>query len=814
MSARRTSGILANLVNGISQQAPALRLDTQGEAQENFYSTIVEGLKDRPPTQFVAKLRNSIASNIFSHVINRDVTERYFVTSDGSTLSVTDFSGVTRTVNAPNGWGYLSCADPANDLRAITVADYTFIVNRTKTVAMSDVGRTPPANIPQALVNVMAGNYGKTYVIRVNGSVMAQVNTINGVNGAEPYIDTANIANSLIDGNWANETTPYNNGSANGANASPTLNLTLGSPTWSWVRYGNAIYICNNVGTDFQIECDDGFNGHAMVALKDRTDKFSNLPSFGPDGFKIKIVGDSNTQFDDYYVWLRKDTSGQAIWRETVAFDTQVNLDASTMPHILVREADGSFTFKEASWDPRVCGDANTSPDPSFVGRQINEVFFHKNRLGFLSGENVIMSRASSFFNFFRTSCTAVLDDDPIDVAASHVKVSILRNVAPFQGDLVAFSDQTQFKLQGNEMLTPKTVALHPETEYVNADVRPVGLGQWVFFTMQRGAWQSVWELMTDKVTVTSVANEVTSHCPAYIPSSVFKLTGSSNENVLVALTNGDPTAFYVYKYYWSAEQKLQSSWSRWSLPGVTSVLNAEFINSDLYLMVTRADGVYLERLQMQANSKDTGLDYMVHLDRRVHTDNLAAPSYNSTTKQTTYTLPYSVSPGILAVTASGGSMVAGRDVKVVSTSGSTVTVAGDTRTSKLFFGYTYVRSYTFSRIYSRQPNPKNPVSGTVVLQTGRLQLNRLTLSFNNTAYFRLEVTPKGRDTYSHVFSSRILGSSDSLLSTVQLKTGKRSFPIMTNADGVEIKIVNDTWMPSSFISVEWTGTQSSNQKR
>ena len=47
---------IPNLINGVSQQPPALRLPTQGETQENGLSDVVDGLKKRPPTKFLNKL--------------------------------------------------------------------------------------------------------------------------------------------------------------------------------------------------------------------------------------------------------------------------------------------------------------------------------------------------------------------------------------------------------------------------------------------------------------------------------------------------------------------------------------------------------------------------------------------------------------------------------------------------------------------------------------------------------------------------------------------------------------------------------------
>lgn len=792
MTARPARGILPNLVNGVSQQAPSLRLPSQCDAQDNFYPTIVEGLKDRPPTEMIAKLPNT-TSNVFSHIINRDGNERYVVIYDGTAIEVYDFAGNAKTVNAPNGYGYLTCDNPADDIRALTIADYTFVLNRTKQVAMA-ASPVAAARPYEALVNVMAGNYGMTYQIIINGVVAASVATSTT---DVHELDTNYIASAL-----------YTQLATNGYTSGP----------WMCGIYSNAIHIQNS-SVDFSITATDGQNNSGMVAVKGETEKFADLPTFGPPGFVIKVSGDQQTSFDDYWVTLVNDDFGQAIWKECVAPGTPLNLNADTMPFTLVREADGSFTFKQAAWDTRVCGDATSSPDPSFVGHTLNELFFHKDRFGILANENVILSRTGSFFNFFRTSCTAVLDDDPIDVGATHTKVSILQNVMTFQGDLIVNSGQTQFRLAGNETLTPKTVSLLPLTEFVTSDVRPVGLGTWCYFTARRGDWESVWEYTTDKVSATSTANEVTSHCPVYIPAGAFHMAGTSNESLLAVLTHGDPSAVYAYRYYWSGEQKLQSAWGRWSFPGVTKVLNAAFIQSELYLVMQRSDGVYIEKMRVQPNVTDTGLEYLIHLDRRVSSDYSSSgfhlgPVYDPVAKTTTYALPYTPTSDIHAVSAPGGSVSAGREVPVVSVDVEQVTIKGDTRTWKLYFGYTYERRYRFSPIYDRQMNPQNPYGGgTVVSITGRLQLMRLTVAFNRTTYFRFEVTPEGRETYVHTYTGRVLGKAANTLGGVPVVTGKRTFPVFANSETVKVELVNDSWMPSSFLSAEWFGRHSSTPK-
>ena len=43
---------ISNLINGVSQQPPSLRLASQCETQENGLVTIAEGLKKRPPLEY------------------------------------------------------------------------------------------------------------------------------------------------------------------------------------------------------------------------------------------------------------------------------------------------------------------------------------------------------------------------------------------------------------------------------------------------------------------------------------------------------------------------------------------------------------------------------------------------------------------------------------------------------------------------------------------------------------------------------------------------------------------------------------------
>src|SRR5258706_9668475 len=121
---------IPSLYNRVSQQPAPLRLPSQAEVQVNGWSTVVNGLRKRPPTQHVAQLVNADLSASHMHVINRDTVERYIVVLTNGNLQVYDLFGNPKTVTFPHGTGYLSVTDATSQFSAVSVADYTFIVNK------------------------------------------------------------------------------------------------------------------------------------------------------------------------------------------------------------------------------------------------------------------------------------------------------------------------------------------------------------------------------------------------------------------------------------------------------------------------------------------------------------------------------------------------------------------------------------------------------------------------------------------------------------------------------------------------------------
>lgn len=209
----RVSQSVKNLIAGVSQQPAKLRHMEQLEEQINAFSTTADGLQKRPPTVHVATLEDSPNVNPSTkvHFINRDDNEKYIVFIEGDgTCRVWDIINSQWKPVERRKWGggnplfgendaveYLKAVDPQSTYRLITVADYTFILNRTKVARMNDKEFKPP--FPKgAIVQVKQGQYGRRYVINIGGKNVALHTTPDGSKPEHStQIDTQLIADKL-----------------------------------------------------------------------------------------------------------------------------------------------------------------------------------------------------------------------------------------------------------------------------------------------------------------------------------------------------------------------------------------------------------------------------------------------------------------------------------------------------------------------------------------------------------------------------------------------------------------------------------------
>lgn len=757
---------IPNLINGVSQQPPSLRLKTQAEIQENGLSTVVDGLRKRPPTEHIAKLPTIVGSeDAFIHTIRRDENEFFILVVTKTQVLIYDKDGNSRQVSG--NAAYLSgLTNPSQELTATSVADYTFIVNKNR-VVQKRADRSAARN-PEGMVYVRQGDYLTDYRITISWKANAAANT-----------STVTVAKTTLDASVsANQQDVKTNKIASDLRTALINNLP--SSTFLIEQYASTLHIERidaNKALDFTIAVEDSRGNTFLKVFKKQTADFLDLPPTGKLGFKIKIMGDSQDQQDDYYVSLQDpEGSGTLVWREDIAANIELGFDKATMPHQLVRQADGSFVLGQGAWEDRIVGDDFNNPFPSFVGNRINDIFFHRNRLGFLSEENVIFSEAGEFFNFFFKTVLTILDSAPIDVAVSNNQVSILRHAVPFNESLLMFSDLTQFVLKSGDILTPVNVSIDVTTQFeASLRSKPVAAGRFVFFAVKRGNWSGMREFFVDLSSDSNTnALEITAHIPRYINGEIKKLAASSNEETILAITDKDPRAIYVYRYYWSASEKLQSSWSRWVFDG--DVLNAEFSQSDIYILIKRPDGVCLEKINLSLDEARgvTQNNFPVHLDRRVMLETGGLTS-----------IPYTEA-NIQYVTNKGDVIQANAVSAYLATGG------------KVFAGVPYLFRYRFSEIVLKQEN--EPIT------TGRLQIRNIAVVYFDTGYFEAWVLPQNRDPFRKKFTGRVLGSVNNTIGNIPLEYGTFRIPVLAKSNQVAIELRSDSFLPCAFQSAEWEG--------
>lgn len=777
------SSAIPNLIQGISQQSPALRLSSQAEQQINAFPSLVEGLQKRPPLEHVATMSNSATVGSFTHLINRDVSERYFMFINASNqISIYDLAGNAKTVTYPNGTAYLNSTTPTTDFRAVTVADYTFIVNSTQTTAMSS--DLTPLYPFTGLIAVKQGDYNQRFTVYLDGNVAANIVTSETDQIQTRTDDIASRIASAING--------QSNFSAQADGSTVVINKT-----------GNA---------SFDLATYDSLGDTGLSPTIGTVQRFDDLPSSAPDGYIAHVQGDQTNDFDDYYVKFESDNGtqnkiGTGVWIEWVKPNIEYELDATTMPHLLIRQANGTFTFEQADWGDRAVGDETSIPNPSFIDKKITDVFFFQNRFGVLADENVVMSRTSDYFDFFGTTARTLLDNDPIDVAASHVKVSTLKHAVPFDRKLLLFSDQTQFILKGGDFITPKNTSISQTTEYeANTITSPVSAGNVVYFPAKRGGFTSVREYYVVDDTDRSDATDITSHVAKYVPDGVYKLAASTAENALVVMSSLATDTIFLYKYHWAGREKMQSSWSKYKFEGA-EVLNAEFIESTLYVVLNKSGKTVLELIHFDAGRSDTNQDYVTRLDYRLDNTEVSK-AYNSSTNQTTITTPYSLTNPVVVTRGTNQGTV----LNNVSSSGTTILVSGNHISTEFYVGERYTMTYEFS-----EPTLKEPTAsgGRVAITGGRLQIKHWLLRYQDSGDFKVSVIQKqSSQAQEYIFTGRIIGGGSNLLGSTALDSGDFRFPVMSKAERIRVKIESDSHLPCQFLSAEWEGNMHLRSRR
>ena len=315
---------LANLVGGVSQQPDTVKFSNQLRSCDNYYPDFTLGLAKRPGLQAKGKLANAVADGTWFHIFRDDKEKYIFQFSKAGALKVWDAnSGVQQTVNAVAAESTAYAVHTSFDnLATLQINDYTFVLNRTKVVAQGSTSSA--AYTPFGFVNINTIAFNTDYVITIDGVTFTH-------------------------------TTPNNSGGST-QNSVHTIIVALTAAI-----NGNALYVATNVGNsilirrannaDFSLKATGGTTGNAIEAFKEIVTSVSQLPREFFSDRKIKIEGTAESNSDDYWVKFVPSTPGQTSgvghWEETIAPSTVLGMNTETLPHVVIREANGTFTYRQ-----------------------------------------------------------------------------------------------------------------------------------------------------------------------------------------------------------------------------------------------------------------------------------------------------------------------------------------------------------------------------------------------------------------------------------------------------------------------------------
>lgn len=829
------------LVGGVSQQPAIKRFPSQCEAQENALGTVVEGLRKRPPTEHLGTLASAPTGTAAYHTINRDAAERYVVAveskvlrvydlADGSSQSVYDMGGDPAAVGASGDFDYLETSDPEGDLEFLTIADATIVLNKSVQPKMAST--TTADRGEEGLIFVKQGNYGTKYIADVAGRVVTVETGDGSVASHIQGIQTDYIAELIRDH------------LTSGSGATPLYGVTVGtsgSPLatgWDISREGSTIWVAKSDGSAFDMSTDDSVGSSVLEAIKGSVQSFSVLPTVAPEGFTILIDGvpdQGGAGAGAYYVKFETNEGGASsfgdgVWEESVAGGIEYKPDADTMPHLLVRLSNGDFVwtplngatlggaiggtvaYTAPQWGERAAGNEDTNPRPAFLqtssgtdGELIRGISFYKDRLVLLSGETVVLSESGQYFNFFRTTVTTLLDSARMSVVAAGTRVNLLNSAVALRGNLVLFSESTQFVLSGgvDGTVTPANVSVDVASEYESTvGAQPKAARQSIFFAGTRGSSATVRELYDASTNRPEYgAVDVTGQVPTYITGAAVEMAASPTEDCLV-LRAGDDATLYVYKWQVNGQERVQSAWSQFTLGGTNAeILSITWIEQYLHLVVRRGTQTSLERMDFEPFLADPYAQFRIHLDRRI-TDGSSGvtSSYDAGTNSTTFTLPYDLGTGatMQVVGRATASTNAGLNYPVTSTGTDTVTVSGDHTSTPVYIGEAYTMRYEFSTLHLQREGRVAPMGNT----SHRVRYGRI--SYADTSHFLVRVTVKGQPAQSYIWNGYLLGEPESLLGSMGVYTGEYQFPVMASHDRVTIELENPSPLPSRFIAAEW----------
>lgn len=790
----RITGSWERPIQGVSQQTDKDRINGQCTLQENFIPSPLYGLIKRIGTRHIKRMSDSFHPDSLWYSYSRGTDEIYLVVVEpNSNPRVFDLSGKERIVNVTGGdSSYYRVSNPSKSLRMSTIADYSFILNTSRLVKVKDT--KTPTNPNMAIVYCQFATYGRDYEVYVDDVLIAKFTTPDG--SSAPMVNE--VKTNYVIEQLAKGIPPQPASMTKDTNPIDAFTVEI---------HGNTMYLTKKDGSPFNISTVDSADGNDLVAIQDSVPQLSNLPPYAPIDYVVKIQNKEG--FDAASFWLKAEaqkegekTGSRVRWVETNAPNTTYMFDEKTMPHTLISEADGTFTLDCGEWKERCSGNDDTNPFPSFVDNPVKSIGTFQNRMLFTSNEAAIFSRTNNFFDFFRETTQEESDSDPIDAYADSDEINNLLHHAVLDGDIVFFAENGQFLISGSKPITKETIIFKKVTSYpMNTEAKPAVTGESVMFAFNSGSYTGIREMFTDSFTDTKRARPITEHVSEYIKGSASRLVASPNFNTLLIQTPIDLGVLYIYDWLWNGDQKVQSAFHKWIFDG--NVLYASFFEDELYFVISRDSGVYLEVMPISSDADDNGLDFPVRLDQR----GVVTATYTNNRWEwacpypITHTEDYEFVRGEGCWDADKGTSVIFEESGCLFYSYDDLADwQGGVTTCKLTVGRKFPSRYIPTQPFLKDGNGR-------VMGLDRFTLGQVYLNYESIGSIMVKVHDKfSKREWRYEYNGRRMGGWNNRVGFAPLDSGQFAFPIRLPSDRVSFEVITDDYRPFVLRDMEWSG--------
>ena len=269
-------------------------------------------------------------------------------------------------------------------------------------------------------------------------------------------------------------------------------------------------------------------------------------------------------------------------------------------------------------------------------------------------------------------------------------------------------------------------------------------------------------------------------------------MAGTENTDTIAVISPDTPDTLYMYQYYISGANRLQSAWHKFIITGST-IRGLYFRDNILWLFLVKNGRGVLATLDMAENTETILqtpiLDFLI--------------TQSEAEAKTVWTLPQIITPeNAIVLTPTAENVLT--PVTITAIDGNTITLAKAVKT--IVAGEKIDRKYCFSTPYvaTKQRDGTEKTD-----KTGRWQMHKLNLVCGLTGDFKVLVKPAYDDEasgYDYQFRGIKMGTKSASLGVAPVTETEYQIPLRGRNIDLNVTIETSSHLPCTFVSAQWQG--------